>query len=307
MKKLLTLLVTFAFICALALPAFASLPNVDLGREIKLAEDDSGTGNIVKKAGLTLTRSQFETIGEDLSDEGMDIEDFTLNNFTRFVFLYVDQSGKTIPFTDYEKEIRDTANQANREDYERFIQEFNAWANPRKALVDFEKVSAYKFDIMDLLVETEDDKVFLKNMHGATMNLLLEIPADMRGSYDYYVFGATYSYNMERYIFNAANNGNVLTAANNYITVSLRGFGEFVLVAIPNNESQTPVQPEPEPEAPKAQPQTFTTADALNVLRYVAGTATLTSEQRAQYDLNGDGSIDTADALAILRQVAGMG
>jgi hypothetical protein len=49
-----------------------------------------------------------------------------------------------------------------------------------------------------------------------------------------------------------------------------------------------------------------TTADALNILRYVAGLIELTAEQRGLYDVNKDSEINTADALAILRMVAGI-
>ncbi|MDR2559437.1 MAG: cellulase family glycosylhydrolase [Oscillospiraceae bacterium] len=47
----------------------------------------------------------------------------------------------------------------------------------------------------------------------------------------------------------------------------------------------------------------FSTADALEILKYTAG---IISEAPAAYDLNGDGKIDTADALIILRIVAGL-
>jgi hypothetical protein len=52
---------------------------------------------------------------------------------------------------------------------------------------------------------------------------------------------------------------------------------------------------------------TFTTADALNILKYVAGSAALSAEQRRLYDFGGSGSINTADALNILKIVAGLG
>jgi uncharacterized repeat protein (TIGR02543 family) len=48
----------------------------------------------------------------------------------------------------------------------------------------------------------------------------------------------------------------------------------------------------------------LTTADALHVLRHVAGIAPLTSEQRTRYGLSGD--VTTGDALTILRIVAGL-
>jgi endoglucanase len=50
----------------------------------------------------------------------------------------------------------------------------------------------------------------------------------------------------------------------------------------------------------------FTTADALTILRAAAGLQTLTAEQFARYDLDGDGRITTADALIVLRRVAGI-
>jgi uncharacterized protein YkwD len=50
----------------------------------------------------------------------------------------------------------------------------------------------------------------------------------------------------------------------------------------------------------------FTTADAMKILRAVAGIITLTEEDTERYDLNGDGVINTADALIILRLVAGL-
>jgi hypothetical protein len=50
----------------------------------------------------------------------------------------------------------------------------------------------------------------------------------------------------------------------------------------------------------------FTTADALTVLKASAGLLTLTQEQEARYDINGDFVVDTADALAILHIAAGL-
>jgi hypothetical protein len=50
----------------------------------------------------------------------------------------------------------------------------------------------------------------------------------------------------------------------------------------------------------------FTTADALTVLRAAAGLITLTAEQTAKYDMDGDGEITTTDAMMILRGIAGV-
>ncbi|MDR2558597.1 MAG: dockerin type I domain-containing protein [Oscillospiraceae bacterium] len=50
----------------------------------------------------------------------------------------------------------------------------------------------------------------------------------------------------------------------------------------------------------------FTTADALAILRHVAGIAPLSEADFARYDLNGDGKVDSADALFVLRIVAGI-
>ncbi|MCL2637023.1 MAG: dockerin type I repeat-containing protein [Oscillospiraceae bacterium] len=71
----------------------------------------------------------------------------------------------------------------------------------------------------------------------------------------------------------------------------------------PSAPDETPPPPTP---APLPKLETFTTADALNILRYVAGIETLTPEQRVRYDTNNDGVINTADALNILRLVAGL-
>ncbi|MDR2559750.1 MAG: dockerin type I repeat-containing protein [Oscillospiraceae bacterium] len=51
-----------------------------------------------------------------------------------------------------------------------------------------------------------------------------------------------------------------------------------------------------------------TTADALEILKYVAGMRSLIvgDDARAAADVNGDGKIDTADALEVLRIVAGL-
>jgi hypothetical protein len=57
-------------------------------------------------------------------------------------------------------------------------------------------------------------------------------------------------------------------------------------------------------EALPQKADTFATTDALNILRHVAGTAALTSEQRTRYGLGDD--ISTADALLILRKIAGV-
>jgi len=50
----------------------------------------------------------------------------------------------------------------------------------------------------------------------------------------------------------------------------------------------------------------FTTADALTVLKASAGLITLTESQAAQYNLNGDGEVNTTVALMILRMAAGL-
>jgi exo-beta-1,3-glucanase (GH17 family) len=50
----------------------------------------------------------------------------------------------------------------------------------------------------------------------------------------------------------------------------------------------------------------FTTADALIILRYAAGMIDLTPEQIKLYDFGGKGSVNTNDALAVLRIVAGI-
>jgi transglutaminase-like putative cysteine protease len=60
------------------------------------------------------------------------------------------------------------------------------------------------------------------------------------------------------------------------------------------------------PFADAVETGSFTSADALAVLRYGAGLAGLTLEQRLTYDLNGDGVINTSDAIIILRMVAGI-
>ncbi|MCL2697849.1 MAG: hypothetical protein FWE74_07190 [Oscillospiraceae bacterium] len=51
---------------------------------------------------------------------------------------------------------------------------------------------------------------------------------------------------------------------------------------------------------------TYSTSDAMTILRDVAGTMSLTPQQRTRFDLNNDGDITTADALIILRVVAGL-
>jgi N-acetylmuramoyl-L-alanine amidase len=50
----------------------------------------------------------------------------------------------------------------------------------------------------------------------------------------------------------------------------------------------------------------LTAADAMTALRAEAGLETLTPEQAARLDLNGDGKVTSADALAILQIVAGL-
>jgi hypothetical protein len=68
------------------------------------------------------------------------------------------------------------------------------------------------------------------------------------------------------------------------------------------------------PEAPPAvsaepdepEPHTYTTADALNILRHVAGITALTAEQIKLYDFDGNGNITTANALHVLKVIAGI-
>ncbi|MCL2697257.1 MAG: hypothetical protein FWE74_04145 [Oscillospiraceae bacterium] len=305
MKKLLTFLIAAVFVFSLAMPAGASLPNVDLGREIKIGDDSAG--NIIKKAGITLTRSQFELIEEELSDRMNTIE-IAQNTLARFIIMDVKFDDEVGDFIKYENEMRSTANRAPLQEYERFIADFNNWLQPRQAKIDEGIVKMFRFDIEDLFVENDDGRGFIENMHGGSLNLLIEIPAEMRGNYEYFVIGETYSYNQERNIFITANNGNALPVTNNYITATLRGLGKFVLAAVPKDTPPpNPLPPHPPPPEPEPEPQPeapLTTTDALNILRHVAGVSQLTNEQRARYNLSS--SITTADALAILRQVAGM-
>jgi uncharacterized repeat protein (TIGR02543 family) len=65
-------------------------------------------------------------------------------------------------------------------------------------------------------------------------------------------------------------------------------------------EDKPQSQPQPKP------PHKFTTGDALNILRYVAGAGKLTNDQKKLYDFNGSGKITTSDALHVLRKVAGI-
>jgi hypothetical protein len=60
------------------------------------------------------------------------------------------------------------------------------------------------------------------------------------------------------------------------------------------------------PATVSATSNTFTTADALTVLRAAAGLTTLSAADTARFDMDGDGKITTADALMILRRVAGI-
>jgi uncharacterized protein YkwD len=51
---------------------------------------------------------------------------------------------------------------------------------------------------------------------------------------------------------------------------------------------------------------TLTSADALQILRYAAGTITLSESDLTRLDLNKDGKVNSADALFVLRYVAGV-
>jgi hypothetical protein len=62
----------------------------------------------------------------------------------------------------------------------------------------------------------------------------------------------------------------------------------------------------PEIPASPEKPHEFTTADALNILRHVAGLIELTPDQKKLYDFGGSGKITTNDALHVLRKVAGI-
>jgi hypothetical protein len=53
-------------------------------------------------------------------------------------------------------------------------------------------------------------------------------------------------------------------------------------------------------------PDELTTADALAILRHVAGVETLSQSDLMKYDFNKDGNIDTSNALFVLRVVAGL-
>ncbi|MCL2639115.1 MAG: dockerin type I repeat-containing protein [Oscillospiraceae bacterium] len=52
--------------------------------------------------------------------------------------------------------------------------------------------------------------------------------------------------------------------------------------------------------------ENLTSADALAILRHVAGVAELSDEDLSRFDLNNNGRVDTADALFVLRFIAGL-
>ena len=72
---------------------------------------------------------------------------------------------------------------------------------------------------------------------------------------------------------------------------------------IPAPEPVQPPEPTPAPE-PAQTPTPAQLPDALNILRYVAGTGDLSAQELANYDLNGDGAVTSADALLVLQAVA---
>jgi transglutaminase-like putative cysteine protease len=92
-----------------------------------------------------------------------------------------------------------------------------------------------------------------------------------------------------RFIYGMTMNENVIT---------------FAVKTEPNARDELFTTRVPLADTPEA--ESFTSADAMVVLRYGAGLTTITVEQRLRYDLNGDGVINTADAIIILRMVAGI-
>jgi hypothetical protein len=300
MKKILTLSVATVFICALVLSVSASLPNVNLGSEIKVGTEEfqSDIDNIIKKAGLTMTRAQFRAIYDALNlvDTGL-----TFNNIAAHTTAIVILGEKVEDFAVYERYVRDIAGSSAAFEYERFLRDYNAWRLAPEITAASRQGTflMYWFEIRDLLVETEFSGGVFDNLQGATLSMLIEIPEKMRGDYDYYVIGESYSHIRGGYVFAAANEGNALAVSNNFVTAVLNGLGSFALVAIPRAEA-------PEPEPPLApEPLTEpTTADAMNILRHIAGIQTLTNEQRISYGLSW--TITTNDAMNILRKVAGL-
>ncbi|MCL2637617.1 MAG: glycoside hydrolase family 9 protein [Oscillospiraceae bacterium] len=84
------------------------------------------------------------------------------------------------------------------------------------------------------------------------------------------------------------NSWEITEPSNGYQLAYIRLLSKFATLVIDTNDSG------------------FTTADALNVLRYAAGVTELSAEQKTLYDFSEKGSVTTADALHILRLVAGI-
>jgi len=344
-KRVSAIINSFIIIFALTLTVAATLPTVDLGREIHVETYWYSEETIVKKAGITLTQAQFNAIKADLEEEWrMDTTGLTRANIADYLTLSTWGSYGLEEIQEFEEDMNELAEIPGFEELGILMDYFNEWAEPKKAAAGAGDINMVGFGF-DLEVETPHDWGWIYDLHGGSFNLLLDIPLEMRGNYDYYACGvdSTYNYmNFELEIhFYTANEGKALTVIDGeYLVANIKDFGYWIVAAFPKapTASTAPATPTAPaiPTAP-ATPTTPTTPtppttptaptleayalgdvngdgkidanDAIEILKFVAGlpnAITGNASAEAAADVDGDGVINVDDALCILRHVAGL-
>jgi uncharacterized protein YkwD len=299
-KKFLVFFTVFALILSLTIPAYAALPNVNLGEEIEIRGDSS-----VKKVGVTVSQAQFDAISASWNADYR-----ILSSVARSSVVEVWEGLENQSLGEYEGLINHNVQTENRQPltYDnlrgvvQYQKDFLNWAAPRAAGVNASEIMLHTFSTYSITtffaktpMTLADGTIFyprenirLYDLQGGTLSMLVEIPAHMRGNYDYYVFGQTTPSRVSDMRFLTINNGHpVQVLNNNYVTFSASEFATFRLVAFP-----------------KATHPSYTTADALTVLRASVGLAALTQAQQERFAISGNAA--TSDALRLLRISVGL-
>jgi hypothetical protein len=280
--------------------AGADLPDVNVGNEIEVFSYSFFGDTIVKKAGISLTQRQFDIIMADLLL--MDTTGITRENIAEFIYAEVYEFGVET-LASLEAEIRELSADPFFGPYlTDFTQPFNNWLRPIKNAAGRGIAKVYGF-VPELIIIETDNWDYLENLHGGRLNLLLEIPEEMLGDYDYFMFGISADYDFDtfdiKFSYVRVNNGNALSVIDGqYISVSVRTLGEYGLVAFPKACDEPYISGDVNNDG------VVNSMDALEILKYELGLPNaITDNPRAlaAADVNNDGVVDSLDALEILK------
>ncbi|MDR2532019.1 MAG: dockerin type I repeat-containing protein [Oscillospiraceae bacterium] len=309
MKKTFKTITAILIIFALAFTAGATLPDVDVGREITVVPAYFSIGDdIVKKAGITLTRPRFNLIKADLENEWwIDVSELTFENITDYTIAraayYNTETVRSLE-ADIIELLGDPFFGFMLAD---FAPDFFDWLRHRRIAAGTGIPKLNGFDIaLEVRVPFTHNVGYIENLHGGSFDVLLEIPEEMRGEYDYFIFGIKPGDDYDSFglFFLTVNNGNALDVIDElYIAATLKNPGGFWLAAFPKASSEPYIIGDVNNDG------FVDSSDALEILKYEIGLPNVIEgnpRAMAAADVNGDGSIDSSDALEILKYEIGL-